>query len=81
MLVSGNGSVVGVVDGNEDDIGGGSVKIGRGESEEGDFGFELLDLVAELLLGLVGLLVALPAGSRVVHVVFLLAREAPHHQV
>lgn len=81
MLVSGNGSGVGVVDGNEDDIGGRRIESGRGECEEGDLGLEVIDLEAELLLGLVGLLVALPAGSGVHHVVLILAGEAPHNKL
>jgi len=76
VLVSGNGSGVGVINGNEDDIGGGRIENGRGECEERDLGLEVIDLEAELLFGLIGLLVALHAGSGVNHVVFLLAGEA-----
>lgn len=49
----------------------------RRESEEGDFGFKVLDLPFEFFLGFVGFFVAFFAGAGFIGVVILVARETP----
>lgn len=69
----------GIVGGEQNDVGEGSgVKGASGEFEEGDLGLEVVDLALELLLGLVGLLVALLARAGVTCVVVLQAGYALH---
>lgn len=86
----GGGGVGGVMGGDHNDVGEARGEKARGldlergidwgrEAEKSDLGFEIVDLALELLLGLVGFLVALLARAGVTCVVVLLARYAPHH--
>lgn len=68
----------GILGGNQNDVGEGGVGKGASEAEEGHLGLEVVDLVLELLLGFVGLLIALLAGTGVVGFVVLQARYALH---
>lgn len=82
-LVSGNGARGSVSGSNKDDIsGGGRSADGGSECEEGGFRLQFFDLLLHLLLRLVGLLVALFAGSGVVvWVVLIIAGNAPRHEM
>lgn len=79
--MSGNGRRETITGRKKDKIGGGRSIKRRSESEEGDFGFEVLDLTFELLFGFVGFVVAFFAGTGVVGVVIVLARETSHGDV